>query len=139
MTVTCADVTVSVCLHLRFSKRDYAGGGGSESRHRATPTTPFEWQSDLEYAVETPKQFKKKKIDVAPELSDLVIYTQAVKFRGIVSGYTSVARGTRRASQLPSGGRKSNSLPPTANASMTSGACLFVVAGFPSHAHVCTF
>ena len=125
MTVTCAGVTVSVCLHLRFSKRDYVGGGGgSESRHRATPTTPFEWQSDLEYAVETPKQFKKKKIDVAPELSDLVIYAQAVKFRGIVSGYTSVARGTRRASQLPTGGKKADSLPPTANASMTSGACV---------------
>jgi len=53
--------------------------------------TGTEWlaSSDRDAADPTPKGYKKKKTDVAPELSNLVVYTQAVKFRGEYLSFSS--------------------------------------------------
>jgi len=49
----------------------------------AGPACAGGWSSDRDAAEPTPKGYKKKqKTDVAHDLSNLVVYTQAVKFRG---------------------------------------------------------
>ena len=42
----------------------------------------------------TPKITKKKKVAIAQELSDLVIYTHAVKFRGTTTSLLHVSEGS---------------------------------------------